>query len=142
MISTPPSPRIPCGGQWQGLRPSPPGPVSALGIITVRAPNTPPAHTNTCRSAAVTRPSARLSHPAEPAESANPHKVTCWARGFLHGRLSYASARNPKPFRPLRAQFSSSTCRPSANPAGVDQRSHSLMRARTGGMPANAHSFR
>lgn len=42
---------------------------------------------NICRSAAVARPSARLSYPAAPIQSTNSHRATCWNRGFLHGTL-------------------------------------------------------
>ncbi len=71
------------------------------GMITVRAKTTLLTYHNTSRSAAVARPSARRSYPAEPPGSINPRRVTCWNRGFLHGRISYASALNPSPSLPF-----------------------------------------
>lgn len=115
MIRLPRWPRKARDGQRADLPPARAAPTSAPGINIDSLANTSPAHPDTDRCAAVVPPSKRALHPATPHESANPHSPLYRARGFLHGRLSYASARNPSPWTngARRSQASTSITRPS-----------------------------
>jgi hypothetical protein len=92
-------------GQRNGMCPAVSVPTSTFGIIPARAADIPSQHRNARGSANVACHSAPRSRPAKPTESLNPHRPSCRTRGFLHGRLSYASARNPSPYLTFAREF-------------------------------------
>lgn len=114
MINLQQWPCAPRCGQGQGLCLPSAIPTSDPGSVTAKPADIYLKHTNAGCAASVVRQSTPPLHSTKPAQSLNPHRSSCRARGFLHGRLSYASVRNPSPCRTLSARFSLLGCGPSA----------------------------
>lgn len=96
---------------------------------TLTSANVPHPVSKPCQKAAHRAGSAPLNRrrtpPAGPARSTNPHSASRAARGFLHVRISYASARNPSTKRSLKMTTPSlETGRPFILPArrGLERR--------------------
>jgi hypothetical protein len=116
MINLQQWPCAPRCGQGQGLCLPSAIPTSNPGRLTAKPADIYLKHTNADCAVSIARQSTPPLHSTKPAQSLNPHRSSCWARGFLHGRLSYASVRNPSPSQTPGIRFSILSCRRSAFP--------------------------